>query len=228
MSDVKRIKLYTENHVDRNYLIPCYAALCEREEPLTAEEGVDLGMLDVIQIAAAREKVRSSRLPSGARSPLSPTIHGADLHEVIRQTFHIVPLETSLLGDQTTHTNITGALVLISQLTSFRCPSNHILSFFNSGDPNHTTTDSQNPIDTETKTGDQKTNGNENGATIDTGDPSKTGGDSNSNQSHSSTPTTGKGSHNTDDSNTNAGTSKGAKGGGNNNNNSHKNKNKRS
>jgi len=128
MSDVKRIKLYKENHVDRNYLIPCYARLCEREAPLTAEEGLDLGMIDVIQIAAAREQARSAFLPSGARSPLTPTIHGTDLEEVIRQVFHIAPLETGFTADETTH--ITGALVLLSQLKSLLGPSNP--SFFHS------------------------------------------------------------------------------------------------
>ena len=128
MSDVKRIKLYKENHVDRNYLIPCYARLCERGEPLTAEEGLDLGMIDVIQIAAAREQARSSFLPSGARSPLTPTIHGADLDEVIRQVFQIAPHEPGFNPDETTH--ITGALVLLSQLKSFLCPSNQSSFFF--------------------------------------------------------------------------------------------------
>jgi hypothetical protein len=130
MSDVKRIKLYTENQVDQNYLVPCYAALCEREEPLTAEEGLDLGMMDVIRIASAREQARSSRLPSGARSPLSPTIRGKDLHEVIRDVFHIAPVDTgfSFTADETTP--ITGALVLIYQLKSLLCPSN--LFFFHS------------------------------------------------------------------------------------------------
>ncbi|KIM36775.1 hypothetical protein M413DRAFT_448908 [Hebeloma cylindrosporum] len=109
MSDVKRIKLYTANLVDRNYLIRCYAALCEREEPLTAEEGEDLGMKDVIRIAAAREQARASRLPSGARSPLTATIHGPDLHEVIREVFQIASVEVmTSTTDQTT--NITGAL----------------------------------------------------------------------------------------------------------------------
>lgn len=130
MSDVKRIKLYKENHVDRNYLIPCYARLCERGEPLTAEEGLDLGMIDVIQIAAAREQARSSFLPSGARSPLTPTIHGADLDEVIRQVFQIAPHEPGFNPDETTH--ITGALVLLSQLKSFLCPSNQSSFFFHS------------------------------------------------------------------------------------------------
>ncbi|KIM46832.1 hypothetical protein M413DRAFT_422275 [Hebeloma cylindrosporum] len=58
MRDVKRIKLYHEHNLDRNCLIPCYIALCEREDPLTVEEGIDLGMATVTQIVAAREYVR--------------------------------------------------------------------------------------------------------------------------------------------------------------------------
>lgn len=212
MSPVKRIKLYTENHVDRNYLIPCYAELCEREEPLTTDEGVDLGIADVIRIAAAREQARSSYLPSGARSPLSPTIHGTHLHQVIRDVFHIAPVETGFgsTADETTH--ITGALVLISQLKSFLCSSNRFFfSFILLGDPNHTTTDWQNTTVTETEIGDQKTYGNDHSAITGNGDYSKTSdSNANSSQNNSSTPTTGKGNNNADD--TNAGTTKGGKG----------------
>ncbi|KAH9485743.1 hypothetical protein JR316_0002658 [Psilocybe cubensis] len=91
LTDVKRIKLYHLNNVDRNILIPRYAALCEREEPLTLEEGLDLGMETTLMIAKGREEVRAARLPSGARSPLTPTVHGEDLRAVIRELFKIAP-----------------------------------------------------------------------------------------------------------------------------------------
>ncbi|KAF8161495.1 hypothetical protein B0H34DRAFT_653729 [Crassisporium funariophilum] len=114
IADVKRIKLYHENDVDRNLLIPRYASLCEREKPLTLAEGMDLGMETTLMIAAAREQARSSRLPSGARSPLTPTIHGADLHEVIRELFKIVPKEeeaSSSVDPQPVVNKSTGGLV---------------------------------------------------------------------------------------------------------------------
>ena len=39
---------------------------------LTGEEGEDIGMETVIMVAAAR----AGRLPSGGRSPITPTVHG--------------------------------------------------------------------------------------------------------------------------------------------------------
>ncbi|KAF8911665.1 hypothetical protein CPB84DRAFT_1671992 [Gymnopilus junonius] len=121
MLDVKRIKLYHETDVDRNILIPRYAALIEREEPLTLTEGFDLGMETTLQIAQGREEARAARLPSGVRSPLTPTLKGADLHEVVRELFKIAPnapLEEEE-GQSTSAVNgfhTSGALVLIPLL----------------------------------------------------------------------------------------------------------------
>ncbi|CAA7260385.1 unnamed protein product [Cyclocybe aegerita] len=94
LGDVKRIALYHANAVDRNLLVPRYAALCARPEPLTLEEGMALGMETTLMIAAGREEARS-RLPSGVRSPLEPTIKGADLHAAIRELFQIAPTEVA-------------------------------------------------------------------------------------------------------------------------------------
>ena len=104
IADSKRIKLYHANQVDPNILIPRYASLCERENPLTFEEAEDIGMKTVVMISAGREAVRASRLASGARSPISPTVHGNELHEVIREVFKIEPPPTS---------DTTGGLVII-------------------------------------------------------------------------------------------------------------------
>jgi len=89
--DSKRIKLYHANGVDRNILIPYYAALCEREAHLTREEGEDIGMETVIMISAGRGEVRAARL-GGIRSPVTPTVQGEELHEVIREVFKIAPV----------------------------------------------------------------------------------------------------------------------------------------
>jgi len=89
MLDVKRIKLYQDNEVDRRLLVPRYAALCEREETLTLEEGFDLGMETTLMIARGREQARSQRLPTGGRSPLTPTAHGSDLIEIVRELFKL-------------------------------------------------------------------------------------------------------------------------------------------
>lgn len=103
--DSKRIKLYHQNNVDKTILIPRYAALCEREAHLTLEEAQDIGMETVVMIAAGRQEVRAARLASGGRSPLSPTISGQELHEVVREVFHI-SLEASSADP-------TGGLVII-------------------------------------------------------------------------------------------------------------------
>jgi len=89
--DSKRIKLYHAHHVDRNILIPYYARLCEREAHLTREEGEDIGMETVIMVAAGRGEARAGRLPSGGRSPITPTVQGEELHQVIREIFGISP-----------------------------------------------------------------------------------------------------------------------------------------
>ena len=102
ISDSKRIKLYHANSVDRNILIPYYARLCEREAHLTREEGDDIGMETVIMISAGRGEARAARLDSGLRSPVSPTFHGDELHEIIREVFKISPISES-----------TGGLVII-------------------------------------------------------------------------------------------------------------------
>ncbi|KAF9558134.1 hypothetical protein CPC08DRAFT_24241 [Agrocybe pediades] len=101
MTDVQRIKLYQENRVDRNVLIPRYAALCQRPEPLTMEEGMELGMQTFAMIAAGRERVRwNARLPNGAMSPVSPPVDAKteEIEEVVRTLFAIPPPQPSGAG----------------------------------------------------------------------------------------------------------------------------------
>ncbi|KAF9525021.1 hypothetical protein CPB83DRAFT_572075 [Crepidotus variabilis] len=91
MTPVKRIKLYHATEVDRNLLISRYAALCEREEPLTLEEGTDLGMETTLMIAKGREEIRKERLADGLRSPLTPTISGEEVRVFVRELFKLDP-----------------------------------------------------------------------------------------------------------------------------------------
>jgi hypothetical protein len=92
--DSKRIKIYQAHNVDRNILIPYYSALCERETPLTFEEVEDVGLKTAIMISAGREEARASRLIAGGRRPISPTIRGVELYDVVREIFQIAPAET--------------------------------------------------------------------------------------------------------------------------------------
>ena len=96
--DSKRIKLYHAHNVDRNILIPHYVALCEREAPLTLEEAEDIGLETVTRISAIREEARASRRFADDRSPISPTIRGVDLYDIVRDIFHIAPAETIQVG----------------------------------------------------------------------------------------------------------------------------------
>ncbi|KAJ7736895.1 hypothetical protein B0H16DRAFT_1326413, partial [Mycena metata] len=56
--DIDRIILYHRFAVDELFLVPRYAALCERPELLTVEEGTRLGMATVIALSRARECAR--------------------------------------------------------------------------------------------------------------------------------------------------------------------------
>ncbi|KAF8959962.1 hypothetical protein BDZ97DRAFT_1367307 [Flammula alnicola] len=181
MPDVQRIKLYHENNVDRNFLIPGYAALCEREEPLSLSEGMDLGMETTLMIARGREEARSSRLASGARSPQTPTIHGADLHEVIRELFQIASPGT----DSEAHATTNGKSTEETPKPATGHPSGPPATT-NTHNPGDST---QNPHDKKGKTGDT------NGATIDKGDE-KTGDSNAGDSSRPDTPTIKPGKQN--------------------------------
>lgn len=92
MGDVDRVVVYQDNKVDLNLLIPCYAALCERDEPLTAQEGRRMGIETSLTIAHLREMARRS--PNDCRSPAPANCHGKDLLSIVRELFEIpAPLE---------------------------------------------------------------------------------------------------------------------------------------
>ncbi|KAL1678990.1 hypothetical protein EV122DRAFT_174770, partial [Schizophyllum commune] len=55
---IDRIVTYQQYEVNRQLLIPSYAALTEREEPLTVEEGMLMGIETAMTIARARELTR--------------------------------------------------------------------------------------------------------------------------------------------------------------------------
>jgi len=87
MPDIERVVVCQDNEVDRNLLIRCYAALCEREEPLTPAEGRLMGIDTALTIAQLREMARRS--PADCRSPTSANIRGSDLYLLVRELFRI-------------------------------------------------------------------------------------------------------------------------------------------
>lgn len=106
--DLDRIAIYQENAVDRRLLVPCFARLCEREEPLTLPEGMKLGMETTLMIACAREVSRGSVSPTGARSPTSAHVHGNELHAIVCDLFKIEPQPETPNGDEKATTPLPG------------------------------------------------------------------------------------------------------------------------
>ncbi len=88
MADIQRIHVYQTYDVNRRLLVTRYAALCERLEPLTLEEGIKLGMATSLMIARARECVRSPSV-GGCRSPSSVSIPSEEMQNIIKDLFKI-------------------------------------------------------------------------------------------------------------------------------------------
>lgn len=87
MPDIERVVVYQNNDVDRNLLIRCYAALCERDQPITPAEGRRMGIDTALTIAQLREMARRS--PIDCRSPTSANIRGNELQTLVRELFGI-------------------------------------------------------------------------------------------------------------------------------------------
>lgn len=98
LSDVDRISIYHKYEIDRRLLVPRYAALCERESPLTLREGLQLGMETTLMIARARELSRANPTPSGARSPRPAGIEFDEMTRLVCEMFDIQP--PAARGDQ--------------------------------------------------------------------------------------------------------------------------------
>ncbi|KAF9466285.1 hypothetical protein BDZ94DRAFT_1158248 [Collybia nuda] len=112
LSDVTRVSVYHKYGVDRNLLLPRYAALCEREEPLSLREGMLLGMETTLNIARAREYARANRTPSGARSPGIAGLERDEMRSLVREMFNVKPLDNTGDQDESTSTP-SGGLVTV-------------------------------------------------------------------------------------------------------------------
>ncbi|KAF8071489.1 hypothetical protein FPV67DRAFT_1411818 [Lyophyllum atratum] len=117
LEDVDRIATYQNHDIDRNLLIPRYAALCEREEPLSLHEGLQMGMETTLMIARAREYARANPSRSGARSPTAAGFREDEMQALVRQLFEIEPRSpTAEEEEQENGTAIpAGGLVTIFQ-----------------------------------------------------------------------------------------------------------------
>lgn len=89
IAPLKKIIMYHSYGVNRDLLQQAYLALTVRPDPITIEEGRELGLETALQIARARERARASSV-SGGKKPQSP-IHlaPAELDVLIRDLFQL-------------------------------------------------------------------------------------------------------------------------------------------
>lgn len=90
---LQKIVIYHSYAIDRSLLRTAYTALTIRDEPITLEEGRELGLETVLQLARARELARA--LPSGGEKSGHPqslsNVTDARLDALIRDLFHLPP-----------------------------------------------------------------------------------------------------------------------------------------
>jgi hypothetical protein len=83
---LKKIIMYHSYAVDRDLLQAAYIALTVRPEPITIEEGRELGLETALQLARARELARAS---GGKKSPSPINLPPAELDVLIRDLFQL-------------------------------------------------------------------------------------------------------------------------------------------
>jgi hypothetical protein len=90
---LQKIVLYQTCKVDQKYLQGAFTAVAVRDEPITIEEGRELGLDTALQLARVREAARAP-LSSGKRSgnPRSPVnIAGVELDALVKDIFQLSP-----------------------------------------------------------------------------------------------------------------------------------------
>jgi hypothetical protein len=90
---LRKIVIYHSYAIDRRRLLASYTAFAVRDEPISIEEGQELGLETAIQLARAREFVRApatgGKKIKDARSPVN--VAGAELDALIRDMFRLSP-----------------------------------------------------------------------------------------------------------------------------------------
>jgi hypothetical protein len=91
MPALDKIILYHTHEIDRNLLQAAYTALTVRDEPISIDEGYQLGLEFALRLAQAREIARSpvfsGRKAGTARSPIN--IQGPELDSLINRLFNL-------------------------------------------------------------------------------------------------------------------------------------------
>lgn len=95
---IQRILLYRKHAVHSVHLQGAFTELTIRDIPINADEGRELGLETVVQLADARERARAPLSPSpspGNGHPRSPvTYTGAQLDDMIKDAFNLTPSST--------------------------------------------------------------------------------------------------------------------------------------
>jgi hypothetical protein len=82
-----KIVLYQKYAIDRNLLKHALTALTIRDDPLTIEEGREIGLETALGLAKAREIARAPKKSGNPRSPTN--LAGVELDVVIKDIFHL-------------------------------------------------------------------------------------------------------------------------------------------
>lgn len=96
MDPIPRILLYRKYAVNRGHSLGAFTELTIRDQPINNDEGQELGLETVVQLADARERARAPVSP-GNRSgvPRSPVAHtGPQLDNIIKEAFKLTTSST--------------------------------------------------------------------------------------------------------------------------------------
>ncbi|KAF8483645.1 hypothetical protein DFH94DRAFT_605215, partial [Russula ochroleuca] len=91
MPALQKIILYHTHEIDRKYLLAAYTELAVRDDPITIEEGLLLGLETSLRLAHARELARapvfSGKKHGNPRSPIN--LAGSELDVLINRLFNL-------------------------------------------------------------------------------------------------------------------------------------------
>lgn len=90
MSLIDRIVLYQNCRAEEEALIPLYAELCARDQPLSLAESEKLGVQTAVIVFQAREALRSQPAERG-KSPLPENVEDDEVENTVREILQGVP-----------------------------------------------------------------------------------------------------------------------------------------